>query len=224
MVDTLVNCFAVIIGTTIGLCVKKRISSSFERVVTESAGVVTLVLGLQMALSDPPILAVLFSLIVGGFIGNAIRLEDRVVALGNKFSSSSSFGLGFLTSSLLFCSGAMSIVGSIEIGSGGDGHLILVKSAMDGFMAIVLGSTYGVGVYLSALTILLYQGMFVLAGAWLEGVLGSLGISALSSVGGCLLIFISLSLMKIKDVKTGNFVPALLVAPIFALLFSSLGL
>ena len=222
MFETLINCITVILGATIGLFAKKWITASLESVVTTSAGVVTLVLGVQMLGDDAPILAVLFSLIVGGLIGTFLRLEDRVISIGNKLSPSTSLGEGFLASSLLFCSGAMSIVGSIELGRGGDGKLILIKSVMDGFMAIGLAATYGQGVYLSAITILLYQGLFVWAGSWLESLLGQRGLDAIISVGGCLLIFIAFSLLKIKNIKTGDFIPALLIAPIFAYLFSAI--
>lgn len=222
MFETLINCITVTLGTTIGLFAKKWITASLESVVTTSAGVVTLVLGFQMLGDDSPILAVLFSLIVGGLIGTFLRLEDRVISIGNMLSPSTSLGEGFLASSLLFCSGAMSIVGSIELGRGGDGKLILIKSVMDGFMAIVLAATYGKGVYLSAITILLYQGLFVWAGSWLESLLGQRGLDAIISVGGCLLIFIAFSLLKIKNIKTGDFIPALLIAPIFAYLFSAI--
>lgn len=219
MLITLINAFAVVLGTTIGLVVKKAISESFREIIMLSSGIITLILGFQMVGNSTSVLVLLFSLIIGGFIGYWLRIEDRIVSLGNhmdRSSSNSNFGVGFLTSSILFCSGAMSIVGSIDIGTGGSGELILIKSVMDGFMAIVLASTYGKGVYLSSLVIFIYQGIFVFAGSFFERILGSSGIDAMASAGGCLLIMISLGLINIKKIKTGNFLPVLLLAPLFS--------
>ena len=164
--------------------------------------------------------------LVGGFIGFTLKIEERVEAFGNKFQKEGeegSFGLAFLNSSVLFCSGAMSIVGSINAGTTGDGSLILIKSVMDGFMAIVFTSTYGKGVILSALTVLVYQGFFVLAGSAISPILGETGISDIAAAGGYLLLMIGLSLLDIKKTKTANFLPALIFAPVFGWLFSFLG-
>ena len=230
MSATFINAAAVILGSLIGLLLGKKISTSFKTVVMTSAGVVTLLLGIQMALETPSALANLFALIFGGFIGFALNIEKRVLSLGDKMgaltknNSSGNFGLGFLNASLLFCTGAMSVVGSINAGTTGDSSLILIKSVMDGFMAIVFAAAYGVGVFASALTIIIYQGFFTLAGGFIQPLLGSSGIEALSSTGGFLLIMLSLSLLSLKDCHTGNFLPALILAPIFQYLYSLLPL
>ncbi len=225
MVATIINAFAVILGAFIGLLFKARIKDEFESIVMTSSGLITLVLGLGMASGSPDTLASLFALIAGGFAGYALRIEDRVLSLGSRFSKGEddgSFGMGFLSSSLLFCSGAMSVVGSISAGTSGDYELILIKSVMDGFMAIVLAAAYGKGVFLSALTILLYQGFFTLAGSWLSPALGEEGIAIISAAGGYLLIMLALSLLGLKKIKTGNFLPALVFAPILLYLFTYL--
>ena len=160
MIVTLINALSVVLGTIIGLLVKKSLPSSFKTIVMTSAGLVTVVLGVGMAQSAPSTLAVLFSLILGGFIGFWLKIEERIESFGNRFQKEGeegSFGLAFLNSSVLFCSGAMSVVGSINAGTTGDGSLILIKSVMDGFMAIVFAATYGKGVLLSALSLLFYQ-------------------------------------------------------------------
>lgn len=231
MTATFINAFAVILGGLLGLLLKKKISSSFKDIVMMAAGVTTLVLGIDMALEAPSAIANLFSLIIGGFIGFALRIEDRVLSLGDRIerlggkkSSGGDFAKGFLNSSLLFCTGAMSIVGSIQAGTSGNWELILIKSVMDGFMAIVFASTYGLGVFASAVTIIIYQGFFTLAGAYIEPVLGTEGINAMASTGGLLLIFLSLSLLNLKDCRTGNFLPALILAPLMQYLYSLLPL
>lgn len=225
MIATSINAIAVIIGAFLGLFFKSKIKKDFEEIVMTSSGLITLVLGLGMASGSPDTLSGLFALILGGFAGSALRIEDRVLSIGNKFSKDgddSSFGIAFLNSSLLFCSGAMSIVGSINVGTLGDYELILIKSVMDGFMAIVFASAYGKGVFLSAATIIVYQGFFTLAGAYISPVLGDDGIAIISAVGGYLLIMLSLSLLNLKKVKTGNFLPALIFAPVLLYLFSFL--
>ena len=227
MTATIINAIAVLCGTIIGLILKKNISSSFKNIVMLSSGVVTLVLGLQMAFEVPSAIAVLFSLLLGGFTGFALKIEDRIMALGNIIGGSeggSDFAKGFLNASLLFCTGSMSIVGAIEAGTTGDYELILIKSIMDGFMAIVFAASYGKGVGASVITILVYQGFFTLLGGWIEPVLGESGIAAMSAAGGFLLIFLALGLLGIKQIQTGNFLPALVFAPLMQYLYSFLPL
>ncbi len=227
MTATIINAIAVLCGTIIGLILKKNISSSFKNIVMLSSGVVTLVLGLQMAFEVPSAIAVLFSLLLGGFTGFALKIEDRIMALGNIIGGSeggSDFGKGFLNASLLFCTGSMSIVGAIEAGTTGDYELILIKSIMDGFMAIVFAASYGKGVGASVITIIVYQGFFTLLGGWIEPVLGEAGIAAMSASGGFLLIFLALGLLGIKQIQTGNFLPALVLAPVMQYLYSLLPL
>ena len=227
MSATIINALAVLAGTALGLLFGKRMSPSFRDIVMLSSGVVTLVLGVQMALAVPSAVAALFSILLGGFIGHALRLEEWIEALGNKLggrAGGSDFGKGFLNASLLFCTGSMSIIGSIEAGTSGDMELILVKSVMDGFMAIVFAAAYGKGVAASVLTILVYQGFFTLLGGWIEPLLGEVGITAMSAVGGFLLVFLALGLMGVKSVRTGNFLPALVFAPIMQALYGLLPL
>lgn len=227
MTATIINAIAVLCGTIIGLFLKKNISSSFKNIVMLSSGVVTLVLGLQMAFEVPSAIAVLFSLLLGGFAGFALKIEDKIMALGNIIGGSeggSDFGKGFLNASLLFCTGSMSIVGAIEAGTTGDYELILIKSIMDGFMAIVFAASYGKGVGASVITIIVYQGFFTLLGGWIEPVLGESGIAAMSAAGGFLLIFLALGLLGIKQIQTGNFLPALVFAPLMQYLYSFLPL
>ncbi len=226
MIATIINAIAVILGAFLGLFFKSKISDEFKTIVMTSSGLITLALGLDMAFDSPDTLASLFALIFGGFAGTAIRIEDRVLSLGEKFAPKEegdmSFGTAFLNSSLLFCSGAMSIVGSINAGTVGDYDLILIKSVMDGFMAIVFAAAYGKGVFLSAATIIIYQGFFTLAGGFLSPILGEDGIAIISAVGGYLLVMLALSLLELKKIKTGNFLPSLVFAPILLYLFSFL--
>lgn len=218
MIATFINAIAVVIGCFVGLLLKKKITPQFKQIVMLSAGIITLILAIDMAVESPNVLIMLFAIIIGGFTGYALKIEDRILSLGNKLDkgegSDGSFGKGFLNASLLFCSGAMSIVGSINAGTTGEMDLILIKSVMDGFMAVVFAANYGIGVMLAAVSIIIYQGFFTLSASLLAPVLGDIGIQAIASTGGALLIMIALNLLELKEVKTGNFLPALLYAPL----------
>lgn len=217
MLVTLINSISVIIGAFFGILLKDRISDTFKTVVMTAAGLVTFVMGIDMANTELSVISILFAFILGGFLGFWIRIDERVENFGNKFrkdESDASFGYGFLSSSILFCSGAMSIVGSINVGTTGDGSLILIKSVMDGFMAVVFAAAYGKGVFLSSISVLIYQGFFVLSASFISPILGEDGIGYISAVGGYLLVMISLGLLNIKQIKTANFLPAIILAPV----------
>lgn len=234
MIATYVNCLAVVIGSLLGLLVGSRLKDQFKEVVFASSGLVTLVIGVNMAITTDNYLVLLFSVVIGGFVGYALGIEDAILSLGiwmerktvHKSSSESihgsRFAKGFLDSSVLFCSGAMAVVGSISAGTTGDYDLICIKSVMDGCMAVVFAAAYGPGVLGSAVVILVYQGFFTLAGGWISPLLGESGITSLSASGGMLLVMIAFGLAGIKQFRTGNFLPALVFAPVFAWMASRL--
>lgn len=228
MLAVIINCLAVIVGSLVGLAVGKRLSDNFRVVVFSSSGLVTLVMGIQMALQSTNFLVLLISLLLGGFVGYLLRIEDRVLSIGDSLakktnsSSSAGFAMGFMNASVLFCSGAMAVVGSIQAGTTGDMQTILIKSVMDGCMAVVFTTVYGIGVMFSSIFIFVYQGFFTLAGGYLEPIMGEVGITELSAAGGILLVMIGLGLLKIKEYKTANFIPALVFAPVLAIAASLL--
>jgi len=228
MLAVFINCATVIVGSLIGLLVGKHLKDSFKEIVFACSGLITLVMGIQMAMQSSNFLVLLLALLIGGALGYLLKIEDRVLSLGDKLgkvtgnkdaqSGTQNFAKGFLTASVLFCSGAMSVVGSIQAGTTGEMTTILIKSVMDGCMAVVFASVYGIGVMFSFLFILLYQGFFTLAGGWLEPLLGEIGINELSAEGGVLLLMIGFGLLKIREFKTANFLPALVFAPVFGIL------
>ena len=228
MLAVFINCATVIVGSLIGLLVGKHLKDSFNEIVFACSGLITLVMGIQMAMQSSNFLVLLLALLIGGALGYLLKIEDRVLSLGDKLgkitgnkdeqSGTQNFAKGFLTASVLFCSGAMSVVGSIQAGTTGEMTTILIKSVMDGCMAVVFASVYGIGVMFSFLFILLYQGFFTLAGGWLEPLLGEIGINELSAEGGVLLLMIGFGLLKIREFKTANFLPALVFAPVFGIL------
>ena len=175
MLAVFINCATVILGSIIGLLVGKHLKDSFKEIVFTCAGLVTLVMGVGMALESANKLVLLLALLAGGAIGYLLKIEDGILSLGDRLgnltrkdengeNTSHNFGKGFLAASVLFCSGAMSVVGSIQAGTTGEMQTILIKSVMDGCMAVVFASVYGVGVMFSSLFILVYQGFFTNAG------------------------------------------------------------
>ena len=219
MIATIINALAIVLGSAVGLVFGKRISSSLQAVIMYGAGTITLILGIQMAFEMPSAIISLFALVIGGVIGTVLRIEERIFNLGEMIGKKAGqdgggVGTGFLNASVLFCAGAMAVVGSIQAGTIGDYNLILVKSVMDGMVAIVFSAIYGLGTMLSAVSILVYQGFFTLLGGYLEPLLGESGINALSAEGGLLLVLIALKLLGIKDAASGNFLPALVLAPV----------
>ena len=226
MLVTLINSLSVVLGTIQGLILKKRLPSSFRTIVMTSSGLVTLVLGLSMAGSANSTLGVLFALIIGGFIGFGLRIEERIEAFGNKFQKEGeegSFGLAFLNSSVLFCSGAMSIVGSINAGTTGDGSLILIKSVMDGFMAIVFAAALGIGTAFSALSVLVYQGALTLLAGLVAPYVHDIMLAELGATGGALIIMIGVNLMGLAKIKTANYLPALVLSVVFVVVQDVVG-
>lgn len=223
MLAVFINCIAVIIGSALGLLIGKKVTEGFKEVVFTCSGLITLVMGVQMALESSNFLALLIALLIGGGCGYLLGIEDAVFRLGERMqkklsanSDGKNFALGFMNASVLFCSGAMAVVGSIQAGTVGDYQTILIKSVMDGCMAVVFSSIYGIGVMFSFLFILVYQGFFTLAGGFIEPLMGSVGITELSAAGGILLLMIGFGLLKIKQFKTANYLPALVFAPILA--------
>ena len=222
MIAVVVNAVAVLAGSLIGLLFRTRIKESFKPVVSIGAGMTSLVIGIQMALSSSKIVYLALALILGGMLGTWWRIEDGVLALGEvlkrtfaRKDTGSQFAYGFLTASMLFCVGAMSIVGSFKAGTQGDYSLIFTKSVMDGFMAIVFTAAMGIGVAFAALSVLVYQGLLTLLSVWLSPLVTDLLLKELTGVGGALVIMIGINLLGLAKLKLANFLPSLLLIVLF---------
>ena len=226
MVGTLINVATVLAGTAIGTTVGSRLPERVQQRVLAGLGMITLVIGLDLALawgregstqSTP--LYVLGGILAGGLIGEAIGIERRLEQLGDKVQDrlssveGSTVSEGFVDASLLFCVGSLTVVGSIQDGLTGDYQILATKAVLDGFAAIALAATLGWGVGLSAITILLVQGSLSLGAGFFDDILQGEALAALTSAGGVTIIGIGLKLLAVKDVKVGNFLPALVVAP-----------
>lgn len=230
MLATYINCLAILAGSLLGLLLGRFVTGAYQKIVLTGTGFVTVAIAISMALATQNWLVVTFSVILGGLFGTALRIEDHVSRfgtwlqkLGGGKGDSNSFAQGFLSSSVLFCTGAMAIVGSLNAGIRGDYQLILVKSVMDGAVAVAFAASYGAAVAAASLSVLLYQGFFTLCGRFLEPVLSSQAVTEMGAVGGVLLLMVGLNLLDVRRTKVGDFLPAIILAPFvlgFVQLFS----
>jgi hypothetical protein len=231
MTGTFINVAAILIGGTIGLLFGSRISERFKNTVIAGMGIFTVAMGMGMFLESENQLVVLGALIIGALIGEWIGIEDWLQSLGQtlekRFSqeseagSNSRFVRGFMVSSLLYCIGPIAILGSIQDGLTGDYNLLAVKSTLDGFASIAFASTLGVGVLFSSLIILIYQGGISLLAYQLNAIVTDPMMAEMTATGGILLIGVGISnLLDIKRIRVGNFLPALVVAPLIVWILS----
>ncbi|MDQ7029398.1 MAG: DUF554 domain-containing protein [Ardenticatenia bacterium] len=237
MTGTLINVVTVLVGGTTGLVLGHRLSEQARQTLLGGVGLVTVVVGVQMALTTRSILIVLFSVLLGGLIGEWWQLEARLEALGDWLQRRLSRGEGpsnrvtegFITASLVFCVGPMTILGAIQDGLLGDYRLLAIKSVLDGFTAMAFAAALGWGVLLSVITLLVYQGgislsAMILAGAWATNVGRDVpAIVELTATGGVLIIGIGLLLLDIKRLPVANYLPAIGIAPLLVVVLQRLG-
>lgn len=244
MIATIINCIAVIVGSIIGLLLGGRVSEKYKLLIFDGAGITSLVIGVSMAMATQQILFLAFALIAGGLLGTAVDIDGAILRFGSflerltmrrklrntinspvgpsaavpAHQSGWDFGHAFLNSSVLFCVGAMALLGAFKAGTEGDYTLILTKSVLDGFMAILMAAAMGPGVAFSALPILVYQGLLTLGSGFLKPYVSDHMLSELTGTGGAMVLMIGLNLLAIKKIKTANFLPALVFIVVFVLL------
>ena len=224
MIGTLVNFGAVIIGSTIGLIIHRNLPKRYVQLVFQIMGLFTLVLGFKMALEGQQLLVMIFSLILGGLLGEVLKIEDWINSLGDRVkrltkSKNDSFSEGLITAFLLFCVGSMTILGAIEEGMGGKPELLLIKSLMDGISSIALTVAFGIGVLFSAIPLLIFQGGLTLLAAQAGEFMDPIIITEVTAVGGVILIGLGINLLEIKKIKVVNLLPAMLIVPLLMELF-----
>ncbi len=231
---TIVNCGTIALGATLGLLLKGGLPARFEKIILSALSLCAFFIGLGGALSQILVidssgistqytLLIVLCMALGAIIGEALDIERRLEGLGEWFkrrlpsggANSSSFVEAFVTASLLFCVGAMSIVGSLEDGLNGNPSVLFAKSVMDGVAAVVFAASLGAGVYLSILTVLLYQGGITLLAGLIRPYLSDLLISQMSCIGSILIFAIGFNLLDSKKIKVGNLLPAMFLPILF---------
>ena len=230
LTGTLLNVATVLVGTVIGLLLGARMPARMQDSLTTGLGFFTVLISISMGaaiftdpLSEPgDDLAVLAAVLAGVVIGEALRLHDGLEWLGGWFQRRlatderpSRIAEAFVTASLVFCVGPLTILGSLENGLTGDVRLLAIKSLLDGVASIAFAAALGAGVALSAITVLVVQGSIAGAAFLLSDVMDARTILAISSAGGIILLGVAVRLLDLKQVRVANFLPALVLAPIF---------
>ncbi|MBU1230306.1 MAG: DUF554 domain-containing protein [Proteobacteria bacterium] len=221
---SLVNAAAIILGSLLGMALHGRLAERFRRIVFQGLGLCVLLIGLQMALTAKNPLILIFSILLGGLLGEGLRLDQAFESLGERAkavlrSRNPDFTEGIITATLIFCIGAMAIVGSFDEGIRGDATVLYTKSILDGFASMALAATYGSGVLFSFVPVLLYQGGLTLFAGLFQEHFSPLVISQLTATGGLLILGIGLTLLDIKRINLSNLLPSLLVAVVLSLVF-----
>lgn len=234
MTGTILNVLAVLIGGLIGIIFGARFPEKMRKIVIAVLGLFTLGIGLQLFMSTHNPIIVLGSLLVGAILGELLQIEARLSNFGLKLETrfipstdvehtQSNFVKGFLTASLVFCVGPMTILGSIQDGLSGDYSLLAIKSVLDGFAALAFAATLGVGVLFSVIVILIYQGGLTLLAAQMQSLISPEMTAEMTAVGGILLMGIAISsLLEIKTIRVGNLLPGLVIAPLVVFFLENL--
>jgi len=224
MIGTIVNIIAVIIGSSIGLIIHKKLPDRLVNITFQVLGLFTIVLGVKMALESQNLLILIFSLLLGSLLGSGLKLNDglekQTEKLNKRFGGKNqSFNKGLITAFLLFCVGSMTILGAIEEGMNDNPELLLIKSLMDGFSSIALTVAFGIGVMFSVIPLLLFQGGLTLLAMWLGSFFPEIYITEITAVGGTILLGLGLNLLEITKIKLIDLLPAILVSPILLFVY-----
>lgn len=224
MTGTVVNVGAIIGGAMVGVIVKKGIPERYKDTIMQGMSMAIMVIGLQMALQSKNLLVVVLSLVLGAITGEMLRIEDRLASLGTWMegkigNKKGDFARAFVTASLVYCIGAMAILGSIQDGVAGNPTTLYIKSLLDGVTSIVFASTMGIGVAFSAIPVLIYQGTITFLAQYLQTILTQPVILEMTATGGVLILGIGIKIMGLKDIKVGNLLPAIFYAILLAMYF-----
>lgn len=235
-IGTVINVGTVLAGTGVGLLVGSRIPERARTTMLQGVGLVVAVLGVIQAQETRNLVIPLVAVVVGGLLGELLGVEERLEGLGERVRARiergdrhslgddgrprSTFVEGFVAASLVFCVGPITILGSIDDGLRGDPQLLIVKSALDGLVAIVFASTLGIGVGFSALVVLVVQGGITLAAGLADRVLDERMTLELTATGGLLILGLALRLLDLKPIRVGSYLPALLLAPVIVAAFA----
>ncbi len=215
-VGAFVNAIAIIIGSLVGLMIGQKLPDKIRTTVFNCLALAVLVIGIQMALQTQNAIILIFSLVLGGIIGEVLNLETRFLNLGEIIkrkinSKNPNFTQGFVSATVLFCIGAMAIIGSFDEGLRDDTSIAFSKSILDGFSSIMFASVYGFGVLLSSICVFIYQGLLTVFAGYLQPYISQSLMTELTAVGGALIIGISFNLLEMTQIRLTNLLPSLLI-------------
>lgn len=224
MLGSIVNFLAIIIGGILGLLLKKGIPERISKTIIEGLALCVFFIGVSGMLKGSNVLLIIFSIVIGGIIGEVIDIDKLINNLGKKieekFEGKGNISEAFVTTSLLYCVGAMAIVGSLQSGLEGNHKILFAKSILDGISSIIFASTMGIGVLFSAFSVLLYQGAITLLAFTLKNILTTATINEMTSIGSLLILGISLNMLKITNIKIANLLPSVLIPIVYYMLLN----
>ena len=225
---TIINTVTVLGGGMLGLIIGDKIPDRIRVIIVQVIGLTTLAIGLRDVIDTANIVFPLVGMVLGGIVGELLRIEDRLVGIGEflrrkfaKNSSESTFVNGFVTATLLFCVGPLTILGAIEDASGRTPQLYIIKGTLDGFMTIIFAALYGVGAIFSAVSVFVVQGSLTVFGTSLDALLTDRMRLELFSAGGLAVIAIGINLLEIKKIRLGSLLPGLVITPILVWIFAT---
>jgi len=219
MIGTLINCLAIVLGSSLGLLLRRGMKENISKTVMQGIGLSVILIGVTGAIKTQNTLLVILSMVIGGVVGALIDIDAKMNRLGawaqSKLSRNqdkgNTFAKGFVTASLVYCVGAMAVVGALDSGIRGDHSTLIAKAALDGVTAVIFSSSLGIGVMLSAVPVLVYQGAIALLGGAIAPLLSDAVVTEMSAVGGLLIMGIGINMLLDKDIKVANLLPAILI-------------
>ena len=224
---TLINTATVLVGGTVGIAMGNKIPDRVRTIVVQVIGMLTIGLGLSDLLKTHNMVFPLLGMVFGAVIGEVLQIEDRLEGIGEiirkrfaKRQDPGPFISGFVTASLLFCIGPLTILGAIQDASGATPQLYIIKGTLDGFMSVIFGAIHGVGVLFSAVSVFIVQGTLTLFGTSLDSLLNDRMRVELFATGGLAVMAIGLNLLEIKKIRLGSLLPGLIITPILVKLFA----
>lgn len=226
MWGTLVNTASIIVGGFIGTVFHRTLPQRYQAIIFQGMGLFVVVLGVSMSIKMEHVLVSVFSLLLGGLFGELLRIDQQITTLAEWLKrslrfKSEKFTDGFISASLIYCIGAMAVLGAIEEGTGKYPTLLLTKSVMDGFTSIAFAAALGIGVIFSAATVAIYQGIITLITYLFAESLNMAIVNELSAVGGILIVGLGINMLEIKEIKVINLLPSLVFVIVLMMIFVS---
>lgn len=224
MLGTIVNALAVLVGGLIGILFKNVIPEKITEALLKASGLAVITVGIKLSLVGENLTLLIMSVIIGTAIGELINIEGKLDNLGAMVegklkNKGSNITLGFVTCTLIYCVGSMSIVGAIQSGLTGNHEILFSKALLDGIMSITMAVSMGVGVALSSISVLLYQGTITLLAQFMQSLLSDVVVTEMTAIGGTLIMAIGLNFLEIKRIKVGNMLPAIFLPIIYFIFF-----
>ena len=223
----IINVIAIVIGTMIGLFLKRGMSEKMSSHIMQGLALITFIIGLKGALVDQDMILLIVSISLGGYLGEMMQLEENIRKFAewvqdklSKEGAQNQLAEGFVSAVLIFCVGAMAVMGSLEAGLRDNHQILITKAIIDGIASIILTTTKGAGVMLSALAILLYEGGMMVLAQFVAPYLSESIVYAMSAVGSLLLVALGLNLLELTKIKVMNFLPAMFLPIVLIPLFS----